>query len=63
MLKGSITWRGWLLVQHNGTGLWTATKAGMTLPAKSTTASLRTLIDSIEGPAVKECCTGEVCHG
>lgn len=62
MLNGLIEWRGWTLKQHNGTGLWTASKGAEKLPAKSTTASLRALIDAIEGPQVKECCTGGVCH-
>jgi len=59
---GGIHWRGWFLIQHNGTGLWTATKGEQTLPPKATTASLRVLIDLIEGPEVRECCTGSVCH-
>lgn len=63
MLKGAILWRGWFIVQHNGTGLWTATKGTQKLPAKGTTAKLRELIDQIEGPEVRECCTGGVCNG
>lgn len=63
MLTLTIQYRGWTLLQDPRTKLWSARRGADTLPPTGQTGTLRRLIDQLTGPDVRECCTGEACHG
>lgn len=63
MLNLTVEYRGWTLIQDAGTKLWSARRGAEVLPPSGKTGTLRALIDHLAGPEVRECCTGEVCHG
>jgi hypothetical protein len=58
-----LAYRGWTLTQDPGTKLWTARRGQDVLPTCSRTGTLRAIIDSLTGPEIQECCTGEACNG
>jgi hypothetical protein len=53
-----IQYRGWVLHTDPKTHLWVAIKGTQRLH-HATTRDLRVVIDAMEGPEIRDCCTGD----